>query len=60
MAALKVAYPDYEIPPLGYEGDDITPTQFDHTRKESLGVKLRGVETIFTDAVGELKKKGLL
>ena len=60
FAAIHAVRPSYAVPPLGYEGDDVTPTQFDHTRKESLGVKLRDLETIMRDAIDDLKRRGLV
>ena len=35
-------------------------TQFDTTRRDTLGVKLRGLEEIIADTLGFLKNKGAL
>lgn len=60
MEAIHEVYPQFEVPPLGYEGDDVRPTQFDHSRKESLGVQLRDLKAIFNDAINDLKARKLL
>lgn len=60
MEAIHEEYPQFEVPPLGYEGDDVRPTQFDHSRKESLGVQLRDLKAIFNDAINDLKARKLL
>eukprot|EP00094_Tigriopus_californicus_P001268 TCALIF_01229-PA protein Name:"Similar to A Dihydroflavonol-4-reductase (Dianthus caryophyllus)" AED:0.36 eAED:0.42 QI:0/0/0/0.28/1/1/7/0/310 len=60
MEAIHEVHPEFEVPPVGYEGDDVRPTQFDHSRKESLGVKLRDLKTILHDAINDLKARKLL
>jgi nucleoside-diphosphate-sugar epimerase len=42
LAAIKKAHPAYVMPPM-YEGEAAVPTQFDHTRKESLGVYIYNI-----------------
>eukprot|EP00095_Tigriopus_kingsejongensis_P005143 maker-scaffold100_size373717-snap-gene-2.53 protein:Tk05143 transcript:maker-scaffold100_size373717-snap-gene-2.53-mRNA-1 annotation:"hypothetical protein" len=61
MEAIHEVHPAFKVPTLGYEeADMITPTQFDHTRKESLGVKLRDLPTILKDAIGDLTKRAMI
>jgi nucleoside-diphosphate-sugar epimerase len=53
---------DYTPPGLK-EGEDYegkVPTQFDHTRKESLGVELRPLKETLGDLVGFLREKGAI
>jgi len=52
----------YMPPPLkpGEDYDGKVPTQFDHTRKESLGVTLRSLEDTLGDLVAFFKSKGTL
>ncbi len=51
---LKKIEPSLAIPPL-FEGEEVTPTQFDFTRRDSLGIKLRDIPDILTDAVAWAK-----
>ncbi len=60
LGTLAEIQPSYKVPPKAYDGEDVRPTQFDNTRRDSLGVKLRGIKEIMTDAVEEYKKRGLL
>lgn len=62
MEALHAVRPAFAVPPKGYADDvkEVRPTQFDHTRKESLGVKLRDLNTIMAEAVDHLKTRGVL
>jgi nucleoside-diphosphate-sugar epimerase len=59
LGALERASPGYSKPPR-FEGESATPTQFDNTRKESLGVKLRSLDDTLTDLVAFLKERGAL
>ena len=59
LAALQKASPTFKIPPR-FEGPAATPTQFDHTRKESLGVTLRPLEETLADLVEFMKSRGVL
>ena len=59
LAALKKAHPEYKVPPR-FEGEAKTPTQFDHSRKESLGVPLRPLEDTMADLVGFMKERSVL
>ena len=42
------------------DGEPVTPTKFDTTRMDSLGVQVRSVRTILADALADLKAKGAL
>lgn len=57
--AMKRAYPPLQIPPR-FEGPANTPTQFDHTRKESLGVKLRSLDEVMADLVSFMKSREVI
>ena len=46
--------PSMQIPPL-YDGEPAEPTQFDFTRRDSLGVKMRDIPEILADAVAWTK-----
>lgn len=59
LAALHRAHPPYTVPPR-FEGPANTPTQFDHTRKESLGVRLRSLEETMADLVSFMKSRDVL
>ena len=61
MKAIKAAHPAFEIPSLGYddkETPDVTPTGFDLTRRDSLGVEIRGIDAVFEGAIADLKRRG--
>jgi nucleoside-diphosphate-sugar epimerase len=51
---LRDIEPTLHIPPL-YEGEQAKPTQFDFTRRDSLGVKMRDIPEVLADAVAWLK-----
>lgn len=52
----------YQVPPLNPDEDyeSKVPTQFDHTRKESLGVELRPLRDTLKDLVDFFKSKNAL
>ena len=54
-------YPTYKqkIPPR-FEGESATPTQFDNSRRDSLGVKLRPLKETLKDLVDFLIERKLL
>ncbi len=61
MEAVKGAHPGFEPPEKGYpDGQEVRPTQFDFTRRDSLGVSPRGLDEIMADAVKHLKERQLL
>ena len=51
---LREIEPSLKLPPL-YNGAQATPTGFDFTRRDSLGVKMRGIPKILADAVAWTK-----
>ena len=51
---LREIEPSLKLPPL-YDGEQATPTGFDFTRRDSLGVKMRGIPKILADAVAWTK-----
>ena len=59
MAAFKEAYPAFVIPPR-FQGEAQTPTQFDHSRKNSLGVELRELTATVHDLVTFFRQRGVL
>ena len=54
----EVAAP-YKAPPR-FEGEAALPTQFDHTRKNSLGVELRSLKETLQDLVTFLRERGAI
>ena len=59
LKALQGLHPAYKMPPKNYVA--LNPvTRFDNTRRDSLGIELRGLEDILGDTLGFLKKKGWL
>ena len=52
--ALKEILPDMKMPPP-HEGERVPATGFDHTRKKQLGVPLRDIPTILSEAVEWIK-----
>ena len=47
---LREIEPSLHIPPL-YEGEQVVPTQFDFTRRDSLGVQMRDIPEVLAEAV---------
>ena len=61
LSCLKRCHPALVVPPAGYpEGEEVGVTQFDFTRRDSLGVELRSLDRMMGDAVDHLKKRGLI
>ena len=60
FASMNKAYPAFAIPPPGYEGEEAKPSKFDHTRRDSLGIKLRSLYDTIADSVAALKDRDLL
>ena len=58
---LGEVYPNYKskIPPR-FEGESATPTQFDNTRRDSLGITLRPLKETLKDLVDFLVEKDML
>ena len=59
LGALRSLYPAYKMPPKKFQ-EPSPVTQFDTARRDTLGVKLRGLEEIIADTLGFLKNKGAL
>jgi len=59
LTVFEDALPSYEKPPR-FEGVQHTPTQFDFTRRDSLGVKLRPLKETMGDLIAFLQSKGVL
>lgn len=59
LAALERAYAGYAAPPR-FDGAAETPTQFDTTRRDSLGVALRPLDATLEDLVAFLVARGAL
>lgn len=57
LAILEEVAPGYMAPPR-FEGEAKLPTQFDHTRQQSLGVKLRPLKDTLADLVAFLQARG--
>lgn len=62
LNTFKEVHEGYIPPPLNEEEDyeSKVPTQFDHTRKNSLGVELRDLKTTLRDLVEYLKSKNAI
>jgi len=60
LAAMAKARPKYKVPAAEYAGEDAKPTQFDTTRRDSLGVKMTSLEDMITFAVQDLEKREAL
>lgn len=57
FAAFQAALPTFKVPPR-FEGEAAVATQFDHTRKQSLGVPLRDIDEIMRDLVNFFRERG--
>eukprot|EP00747_Dinoflagellata_sp_TGD_P165609 gnl/TRDRNA2_/TRDRNA2_187112_c0_seq1.p1 gnl/TRDRNA2_/TRDRNA2_187112_c0~~gnl/TRDRNA2_/TRDRNA2_187112_c0_seq1.p1 ORF type:complete len:346 (+),score=61.46 gnl/TRDRNA2_/TRDRNA2_187112_c0_seq1:55-1092(+) len=57
LQSFHIACPTYKPPPR-FQGESKLPTQFDHTRKESLGIPLRSLQDTVTDMVTFLRRRG--
>ncbi len=60
LQALSDAVPDCDPPKYDPNEKPVRPTQFDLTRRDSLGVKLRDLPDILKDVVVELKDRELI
>lgn len=60
LAALKRAHPAYVVPPFPEDETPARATQFDLTRQNSLGVKLRGLDEIIGGVVEELQRRKMI
>ena len=59
LSTLSKVHPGYR-PPVRFEGVSATPTQFDFTRRDSLGVSLRSLEDTLGDLVSFFIERGEL
>ena len=59
FGSLTIALPTV-VRPESSAGPAAVPTQFDHSRKESLGVELRPLEEALRDMVACMKRRGVL
>jgi len=59
LTALNKAYPEFKVPPR-FEGEAAIATQFDFSRRESLGVPMRTLQETCDDLVAFFKTRGAL
>ncbi len=59
LAALKKAYPNYEMPPVAQDEVPVRPTQFDLSRQNTLGCELRDLDEMMTGVVAELQRRSM-
>eukprot|EP00164_Ancoracysta_twista_P005633 GFYU01007723.1.p1 GENE.GFYU01007723.1~~GFYU01007723.1.p1 ORF type:complete len:330 (+),score=96.57 GFYU01007723.1:137-1126(+) len=59
LTSFERAYPKYTKPPR-FEGEAAIATQFDHSRKESLGVKFRSLDETLKDVVTFMIERGAI
>lgn len=59
LSSFERAYTKFNMPPM-FEEPQKLPTQFDHTRKESLGIKLRTLDQVTQGVVDFLQQNGAL
>eukprot|EP00472_Partenskyella_glossopodia_P007654 CAMPEP_0197539556 /NCGR_PEP_ID=MMETSP1318-20131121/63100_1 /TAXON_ID=552666 /ORGANISM="Partenskyella glossopodia, Strain RCC365" /LENGTH=356 /DNA_ID=CAMNT_0043098307 /DNA_START=48 /DNA_END=1118 /DNA_ORIENTATION=+ len=57
LSGFEKAYPSYKKPKR-FEGRSAVPTQFDFSRRDSLGLKLRSLDQTLADLVEFLSEKG--
>lgn len=60
LAALKRAYPAYELPEFPADETPVRPTQFDLTRQDTLGCELHGLDEMVGAVVQELQRREML
>mmetsp|Transcript_46167 Transcript_46167/g.104665 ORF Transcript_46167/g.104665 Transcript_46167/m.104665 type:complete len:326 (+) Transcript_46167:39-1016(+) len=59
ISELQRLYPDFPAP-LPFKGDAASPTMFNMTRRDSLGVQVRDIPTILQETVEFLKQRRLV
>ncbi|MGI9325793.1 MAG: NAD-dependent epimerase/dehydratase family protein [Pseudomonadales bacterium] len=59
LAALKKAYPSYEMPPVAQDEAPVRPTQFDLARQATLGCELRDLDEMMSGVVAELQRRNM-
>ena len=57
LSGFEAAYPSYKKPKR-FEGRSAVPTQFDFSRRDSLGLRLRSLDRTLADLVNFLSEKG--
>jgi len=60
LEALARAAPDYTAPDWPQDQERARPTQFDTTRRDSLGVSLRGIDDMLADLIDGMRERGTL
>jgi nucleoside-diphosphate-sugar epimerase len=60
VSALSEIVPEYAPPAIDPDEEAVTPTQFDLTRRDSLGVNLRDLPDILSDVVMELQERKMI
>lgn len=60
LGALSDIVPEYTPPIIDLNTKAVTPTQFDLTRRDSLGVELRDLPDILNDVVAELRMRKMI
>lgn len=60
LAALERVVPGYEMPAVNLDEAPVRPTTFDLSRRDSLGVEVRGLEAILQGVVGELRRRDMV
>jgi nucleoside-diphosphate-sugar epimerase len=60
LAGLERAAPGYRMPPADAAEAPVRPTQFDFTRRDSLGVRFRGLDAMLAAHVGELRRRAMI
>lgn len=60
LTAIKNHVPDYQMPPIDEDETPVRPTAFDTTRRDSLGVTLRGLDEIMQAHIEAIRAHGLI
>lgn len=60
LAAIKKHVPEYVMPPIDETETPVRPTAFDTTRRDSLGVNLRGLDEIMKAHIDAIRAHGLI
>lgn len=60
LAAIEKHVPDYKMPPFDDSETPVRPTAFDTSRRDSLGVSVRGLDDIMAAHVTAMRAHGLI
>jgi len=60
LKALEVACDKYTMPQIDPYETPVPATQFDFSRQDTLGVKLRNIDEMFTSLVAELNRRSMI